>query len=135
MSGKKRYRSTALQREIWGLLGGRCEICGKKAGKGFTVHHLWYIGEGEVKYDDYKTPGAYWKDLREAVTQNGAERFALLCRNHHFLIEWVAKLDDKSWGNLAVMRRHMKAPTSHGATLVPWDPGSWTDGQKAESPR
>ena len=117
MSRKKRYKSTQLQREIWKEMGGMCEICGKPAGKGFVVHHKWYLDEKEVKYTDFKTPKAYWEALLRAIMTN-QNRFCLLCRNHHHLVEWVAKLNDNSMDMLEAIREEMRSLHPHDPTAA-----------------
>ena len=88
----------------------KCYVCHRKFGKGFALHHMWYYAEYEVRHSDYKDRNHYYRDL-EALVHNYPTRFALLCKNHHFLVERMAAMKPLTWSRLIeIVERMRKAP-------------------------
>ena len=63
----------------------KCKVCHKKYGKFFTFHHKQYIA-GEKIYKDFKTTYDYNLYILPIVDKD-PNRFALLCKGHHTLVE------------------------------------------------
>jgi len=74
------------------LLGYKCFLCHKKFGKNFHFHHVEHR-KGEKKLSDFKEHSSNqknWEDYQEYVLpiiEKFSDKFELLCREHHRLIE------------------------------------------------
>lgn len=91
---QKLYEEFKKRREaILVTLGNECYLCGKKAKKGFNLHHIEYHPV-ESNYPTHsKSMHVREKRLKEA--ENHPERFRLLCPKCHFLFSSVENLFKK----------------------------------------
>lgn len=82
-----------IKKSLWHVLGGVCAVrtCGKKFGKGCTVHHVEYK-DGEKIYSDFDDPLEYYKYL-EPIVCGEPDRFLPLCFKHHWIVELLKKYD------------------------------------------
>ncbi len=70
----------------------RCYVCHKPFGKGFVFHHKWYDG---TEPDFTKDQDAYFEHIFIQIIKN-PKQFLLLCKNHHYFVEWSKRIaDDK----------------------------------------
>ena len=106
---KNKKGSEARKRLAEQFFKNRCFYCHRKYGKGFTIHHLGYLPDGQdVKYSDYNDTEKYNVAL-EKVILDDPERFALLCRKHHFLAQWIDNMDDDMFDRIVELRERSKA--------------------------
>jgi len=84
----------------------RCQVCRKPFGKGFTFHHKWYIND-DAKHGDFKSSLEYYKALAPYIFEEPG-RFSLLCRNHHYFVEWGISLNDESFERFVKLVRECK---------------------------
>src|SRR5690348_813248 len=89
-----------IKKGLWHVLGGVCAVknCGKKFGKGCTVHHVEYK-DGEKIYSDFDDPLEYYKYL-EPIVCNEPERFLPLCFKHHWAVELFKKYNIETLNSL-----------------------------------
>ena len=101
MSHAKRKRILIQYKKMVALeiLGGRCYICHRKYGKGFTFHHIRYE---KASYRDFKTAEDYSLFVCAEV-QEDPERFALLCRPHHHVIEMLKRYKQDKFDRLMLL--------------------------------
>jgi hypothetical protein len=78
---------------------GRCYVCERPFGKGFSFHHLWYDG-GEPNRDTHKKD--YFEYVFKQIERNPSQ-FYLLCQAHHYFVEWR-----KSIKNILLWKRFLK---------------------------
>ena len=91
-SGKKKTKAQQVLARLAGrYYDNRCYICHKNIGKGFSLHHIYYLKTGEIKYTDYKSRDQYYTALGPVVAAD-PDRFALLCIKHHYMVEATARL-------------------------------------------
>ena len=84
-----------------------CYVCHRTYGKWFAIHHLGYLPDGQdVLRKDFNSAEKYNVALEPMIARE-LERFALLCRNDHFLIGWVSALDDDQYARLTELRARM----------------------------
>lgn len=93
------------------LIGGCCVICKcKKAKRGMTIHHRWYI-TNDVIYSNYPQNDSgrlqYYKDLEEMIKKN-PKRFAYICNTHHHTLSKLCMYGDKIFNALCLERRRTK---------------------------
>ena len=94
----KRKRIQIEKREVAKLYNSVCFVCGKKYGKGFGFHHLFYI-DGEQTFKDFKDTYRYHEYVLPII-RSRPNGFLLVCKTHHHLIEWICKFGDKNRANL-----------------------------------
>lgn len=68
---------------------GKCYVCHKKFGKYFLFHHKSYV-TGEKVYRDFSNTIAYNAYILPLIKKD-PNRFTLLCRKHHNVIEKLKK--------------------------------------------
>jgi len=90
---------------------GKCFICGCKISKkGMTIHHLKYIFNDVVRYNEKYQPRndsttlLYYQDLEPLVKDN-PKRFMYLCNNHHQAVERINRYGDKTLKRLLLARK------------------------------
>ena len=65
----------------------KCAVCHRKFGKYFVFHHKRYI-TGDKIYSDFKDTYAY-NEYVLPVIKKDPNRFALLCKKHHKVVEML----------------------------------------------
>ena len=80
---------------------GKCFVCERKFGKGFTFHHLWY-NIGEPTYRDFAYNEDYQIFVLKAVAKM-PDQFILLCKKHHVAVERLKRY------KIETFRRLLKA--------------------------
>jgi hypothetical protein len=87
------------------LFGYRCYVCRKPFGSGFVYHHLYYDG-GEPSYKDrYRYFDYVFKQI-----ETNPRQFLLLCKNHHYFVEWGKRIaDDKFKRFIKARNKSLKA--------------------------
>jgi hypothetical protein len=86
------------------LYANKCFLCNKKFGKYFSYHHLNYR-EDRKTYKDFGDTIQYHKYVLPEI-KGQPERFILLCRGHHDILEWAVSIKNPDfWGRffLAIM--------------------------------
>lgn len=91
-SVKKRKMETAK------LFGGKCAVCHKRYGRGFTFHHIRYA-VGDKKYSDFRSNEKYNEYVLGIVARE-PNRFALLCQGHHRMVEMLKLLKHDKYERL-----------------------------------
>lgn len=113
MTGKRKKPATAKKSATRKRLAAQyfdnmCYVCRRTYGKWFAIHHLGYLPDGQdVLRKDFNSAEKYNVALEPMIARE-LERFALLCRNDHFLIGWVSALDDDQYMRLTELRARMK---------------------------
>lgn len=99
MLKKHRWEELKLQKKITSkLFGGKCYVCHRPWGKGFTFHHKKYIS-GEKTYSDFATPREYYEYLLPIIRKY-PNRFAVVCSKHHRAVELGKKYKLETWQRL-----------------------------------
>ncbi len=80
---------------IAALLGGRCEVCRKKYGKCFAIHHKRYL-KTDARRGDYTNSKKYHVALEPFVARN-RKRFSLLCNKHHHSVGFLSQMEKDRW--------------------------------------
>lgn len=91
------------------LGNGKCWVCGCSVAKrGMTVHHLWYLKNGDVVYNDYPQNDSgrleYYKSLYPLIKAN-PKRFMYLCSTCHQALERMCRFGDKKFNKLVIARK------------------------------
>jgi hypothetical protein len=87
------------RKAVFRLLGEKCFVCGIESQKGFDLHHHEYHPEESDYPRDSKTMWTRWKRLMEA--EKHPERFRILCKKHHFIVEILKHHDENDhWEKL-----------------------------------
>src|SRR3990167_9595676 len=75
----------------------RCAVCKTKITprKGFTFHHLWYLN-GERNYSDFDNDTLAYHTYLIPLIKENPNRFKLVCRNHHVILERMLRWNDAS---------------------------------------
>lgn len=84
----------AKRKQIATLLGSKCVLCLKKAGKGTSFHHIGYR-EGEKRHSDF-TSWVQYNEYVLPIINKIPEKFALLCITCHRLISILQCIKDDS---------------------------------------
>lgn len=102
----KSQRIKLLRKEAAETLGGRCYVCNRPFGKGFSFHHIWYK-ETDKKYSDFKNNDSYNQYVLPIVNSE-PERFALLCIRHHKMVEILKALKEDKFFRLINLVNHSR---------------------------
>jgi len=94
----KRMRIINEKREVAKLFNSVCFVCGRRYGKGFAFHHLFYV-EGEKTFSDFGDTYNYHEYVLPII-RDRIKGFLLVCKTHHHLIEWICKFGEKNRNNL-----------------------------------
>lgn len=84
------------------LFGGRCAVCLKPYGKGFSFHHIEYRSD-RLRSRDFKTTVTYHIYVLPEI-KDEPWRFLLVCQAHHHYLEWGASIK-----NVEMWDRYLKA--------------------------
>lgn len=76
----------------------KCAVCHRKYGKYFVFHHKRYI-TGDKIYSDFKHTHAY-NEYVLPIIKKDPNRFALLCKKHHKVVEMLKMFKDENFERL-----------------------------------
>ena len=88
----------------------KCHACGKQyaAGKGFTIHHVWYI-KGDRIHSDFpesvKGRREYHRYLERVIRGEDRSRFRLLCTKCHYSVSLYTRYGPSKWRKIANLVR------------------------------
>lgn len=84
----------------------KCYVCHRKFGKYFVFHHKTYIN-GDKIYSDFKDTYAY-NEYVLPVIRNDPNRFALLCKKHHKVVEMLKMFKPENFDRLVKVVKESK---------------------------
>lgn len=92
---------------------GKCFVCRCMVAKrGMTVHHLWYLPDGDVVYKDYPQNDSgrleYYTELFPLI-YNNPKRFMYLCNTCHHSLSKLCMYGDKKFDKLCLARKMTKS--------------------------
>jgi hypothetical protein len=86
MNVKERKKELAVK------YGSQCYVCRKPFGKGFLFHHKWYDGTEP----SYNNKNEYYEHVFKQI-QNNPNQFLLLCKVHHYFVEWGKRISTEKF--------------------------------------
>ena len=84
----KEVKRLETKRKLAKKFQSRCYVCRRPFGKGFVFHHKYYDG-GEPDFN--KDKDLYFEYVFTQIRKN-RKQFLLLCKNHHYFVEWGKKI-------------------------------------------
>ena len=109
--------------ELAWIMGNKCHVCHKKYGKNFHFHHIRYL-DTDKKHSDFASNVDYNLYVYQIILHDQG-RFALLCRNCHFMITAMQQIKDHDrFVRLVTLAEASRPPCDLCGAEAPYHKGS-----------